>query len=235
MSKDVRRGYLPEDDRFFRGKNYDCLKQAAIEYKYLLDHGYPVKPASTFVANHYMFSQRQRLALVRSVSPEVSLKQRRASLIQEFPAACTLHIDGFNTIITLEVALSGSPILHCMDHCYRDLAGLRGTYRIIDKTPIALHLLFHWLNLYHVGQIFIYLDAPVSNSGRLKTLIQEIATEYPIKTEVTVTNEVDRILSKSDFVITSDAIILNQCHSWVNALEDLVHKIPNTWILNIGC
>lgn len=234
MSKEVRRGYAPEDDRLFRDKNYDCLKQAAIEYKYLLDHGYPVKPASTFVGNHYMFSERQRLAIVRSVSPEASLKQRQASLIRELPADCSLNLDGFNTIITLEVALSGSPILHCMDQCYRDLAGLRGTYRIIDKTPIALHLLFDWLTISQAAKITIYLDAPVSNSGRLKTLIQEIAADYPIVTEVVVTNDVDRILSNSSFVITSDAIILNQCQSWVNAMDNLIHKIPDTWILSIG-
>lgn len=234
MSKEVRRGYVPEDDRFFCGTSLDRLRQAAVEYKYLLDHGYPVKPASTFVGNHYMFSERQRLALVRSVSSEEALQQRQASLIRELPAACTLNMDGFNTIITLEVALSGSPILHCMDQCYRDLAGLRGTYRIIDKTSIALHLLFHWLTNHHVRQIFIYLDAPVSNSGRLRTLIQEIAEGYPVQTEVIVTNDVDRILSKSSYVITSDAIILNQCQNWVNALEDLIHMIPASWILNIG-
>ena len=37
-----------------------------------------------------------------------------------------LFIDGFNLIITLEVALSGSSVLLGKDQVLRDLAGLRG-------------------------------------------------------------------------------------------------------------
>lgn len=54
----------------------------------------------------------------------------------------TVHIDGFNTVITLEVALSGSPVFYCRDGALRDLAGLRGTYRVIDKTQEAIELLY---------------------------------------------------------------------------------------------
>lgn len=39
----------------------------------------------------------------------------------------TVYIDGFNTIITLEIALCQSLLLQCMDGTIRDLAGLRGT------------------------------------------------------------------------------------------------------------
>ena len=46
----------------------------------------------------------------------------------------TVHIDGFNTIITLEVALSGSHVFCCRDDVLRDLAGLRGTHAL-DVDP----------------------------------------------------------------------------------------------------
>ena len=94
------------------------LKKAAGEVQFLLDRGYDVKPVTTFVGNHYMLSERQRLALARSISPAEWIKKRNSKeLLQKeeksFPEI--VHIDGFNTVITLEVALPGSPIF-----AYRD-------------------------------------------------------------------------------------------------------------------
>ena len=51
-------------------------------------------------------------------------------------------IDGFNTIITLEVILSDSVFFTCMDGTLRDLAALRGTYRLIPETDRAVQLTF---------------------------------------------------------------------------------------------
>ncbi len=107
--------------------------------------GYDVKPVTTFVGNHYLFSERQRLALARSVSAKEYIRKRvNKELLQtgnEYLPE-TVHIDGFNTVITLEVALSGSPVFYCRDGALRDLAGLRGTYRVIDKTQEAIELLY---------------------------------------------------------------------------------------------
>lgn len=50
-------------------------------------------------------------------------------------------IDGLNTIITLETALSDSVVLCGDDGVLRDVAGLHGTYRIIDKTPQAIDMI----------------------------------------------------------------------------------------------
>ena len=71
------------------------------------------------------------------------------------------------------MALSGSPVLYCMDRTIRDLAGIRGTYRIIDKTEPAVDLLIAELIGLGVNTAHFYLDAPVSNSGRLNALIAQ--------------------------------------------------------------
>ena len=49
----------------------------------------------------------------------------------------TLLVDGFNLIITIEVALSGGLVLDCADGTVRDLAGLRGSYHPVDETDGA--------------------------------------------------------------------------------------------------
>ncbi len=65
-----------------------------------------------------------------------------------------------------------------MDGTIRDLASLRGTYRIIDETSVAIKMLFDTLGAMNVAKVNILLDEPVSYSGRLKVLIAEIAENY---------------------------------------------------------
>ena len=238
MSKDTKRGYLLEDEKEFRGDQLNKLQTAAKELLYLINRRYKIKNASTFVGNHYLFSERQRLALSRSISSIADIKLREAKQIHQQNGNSTrireVNIDGFNTIITLEVALSGSPLLECIDGSFRDLAGLRGTYRIIEKTEIAVELILTWLDHMQIEKANIYLDAPVSNSGRLKTLIEDKASEFQVKIYINVINNVDSILEKSPFVITSDAIILNKCESWINMNKDIIeNEIDDVWYVKL--
>lgn len=71
-----RRGYAPEDEKQFTGRQLELLQKAADEVQFLLDRGYDVKPVTTFVGNHYMFSERQRLALARSASAKEYIQKR---------------------------------------------------------------------------------------------------------------------------------------------------------------
>lgn len=100
-----------------------------------------------------------------------------------------VHIDGFNTIITLEVALSGSPVF--------------------------------------------YLDSPVSNSGRLSSLIWQCADKYNISIETQIIPDVDRSLEQLEGVISGDAIILNRCISWLNIMPEIVGQIDSIWKIQL--
>ena len=105
----VRRGYVPQDSIEFGAKAAEQLNAAAQELVFLMDRGYDTKSTSTFVGNHHLLSERQRMALARIVSTASAVQRRkRKELIQ---APDYLVLDGFNTIITLEVALSGSLLL----------------------------------------------------------------------------------------------------------------------------
>ena len=72
--------------------------------QYLLNQGYHIKGASTFVGNHYLLSERQRLALTRDVSSNENILLRERKEVENIPQGSVVNIDGFNTIITLEVA-----------------------------------------------------------------------------------------------------------------------------------
>lgn len=224
MNKKVKRGYVPTDAKEFSDENLELIKRAQSDIFMLIERGYPIKSVSTFVGNHYLLSERQRLALVRSTSSSEYIEKRMIKLLKNDFEGKRVYIDGLNLIITLEVALSESTVLKCMDGNLRDLAGLRGTYKLIDKTDIAIRLVGEKLEEMKIGEVNFYLDSPVSNTGKLKQRILELLAKYSYEVKVELVNNADVILETKSCVITSDAIILNKCESWINLAYDIVSE-----------
>lgn len=224
MTKATRRGYVPTDVKEFKDDNLNKLYKASEDLLYLLNRGYKIKGASTFIGNHYLLSERQRLALVRGISKNDDIKRRKDKGISDFSDIEVVYVDGFNTIITLEVALSKSLIIKSMDETIRDLAGLRGTYSIIDKTEIAIKLIGDFLLEHKIEKTIFYLDKPVSNSGRLKMKILEILEDTELEIEVVNIDNVDSVLKFKDNVVSSDAIILDNCISWINLNKYIIEE-----------
>ena len=213
----ARRGYVPDDERNFSLESIEKLRVASRHVLYLINEGYDLKQASTFVGNHFLLSERQRLAVMRSLATAEQLAMRKAKLLTAAEAAGRdVWIDGFNTVITLEVLKCDSILFSCMDGTVRDLASLRGTYRIIPETEDAVRLLFDSLEEMEIHSATVLLDQPVSNSGRLKALIAELAVEYPFDLDIQIQKDVDRELYEKENVISSDSIILDRCLSWIN-------------------
>ena len=213
----AKRGYVPEDDRNFSPEALKTLQTASRHILYLINEGYDIKQASTFVGNHFLISERQRLAIVRSLATDTQLQNRQKKQLSIKDISGTkVWIDGFNTIITLEIFLSDSILLTGMDGTIRDLASLRGTYRLIPETYRAIQMMFDILQNANVIAVNILLDEPVSNSGRLKSLIADIAEKYPFALYIQLLKDVDRKLYNKDNVITSDSVILDHCNSWIN-------------------
>lgn len=228
-----RRGFDPDDPRWFSKTELERMRTSQQEIRFLLDRGYRMESVMGFIGNHYQFSMRQRNALQRATSSTAQRADRRTkSLSPEALRAGHIEIDAFNLLITLETALSGSPVLACDDGVYRDLAGLRGTYSLIDQTNIALELILKALSGLYVPQAIFYLDAPVSNSGRLKKRILDEAAAWNYPVEVHLVPNADNILSGHEKIITGDSVLLDSCKSWFNLTGMILgREIPNPWIL----
>ena len=234
-TKNVKRGFDPDDTKIFSKESIAELKIAQEEIQWLLDRGYKMKQIIEFIGNHYLLSVRARTALQRTTSSMAEYEKRRSTML---PFECAkdgcLNIDGFNIIITLEVAISGSPILLGKDGVYRDLAGLRGTYRIIDKTDTAISLIGKTLQELSVPMVKFYLDSPVSNSGRLKTKILEYSEQWGMPVEVDLIPNVDAVLAGKERVVTGDSIILDECKSWFNLSRKIIEDhIQDAWVIDL--
>ena len=231
--RNKRRGFDPEDERFFSKEAVMNLGIAQEEVQWLLDRDYKLDTVINFVGNHYLLSLRQRLALKKATATKIQYEKRKSSLLslEDAKHGC-IFIDGFNLIITLEVALSGSILILGKDGVLRDLAGLRGTYRIIDKTKTALNLVGAVLNELDVPKVKFFLDEPVSNSGRLRNEILSHSKIWNIPTEVELVQNPDSILSNMGRIVTGDSVILDNCKSWFNLSRKIVEDyIKNAWII----
>jgi hypothetical protein len=211
------RGAHPEDLRLFDKTQWKRMRPAAEEIVWLLGRGYPLATAAEVVGNHHQLESRQRVALQRALCSPEQRKKRAARAIERTAArGRTLLVDGFNLIITVEVALSAGLILDCADGTVRDLAGLGGSYRPVDETQGALELIGRELAALGPAHVRIFLDAPVSNSGRLRARIDDVASRWPFPVDCEVVPNPDAILARADNVVTSDSAVLDRCGSWLN-------------------
>lgn len=234
--KITKRGFHPNDHKWFSAKALEQLRLAQQEIQWLLDRHYGPESVIRLVCDHHMLSSRQRVALQRATSSNLQYKKRRLSMLSlEAAKDGCLYVDGFNLIITLEVALSGSLLVLGNDGVIRDLAGLRGTYRIIAQTELALVYLGKYLSKLSAPKVHFYLDAPVSNSRNLRNRILKASEKWGMPVEVELTPNADSILATRERIVTGDSVLLDTCKSWFNLSRGIIENyIPDAWIVSFN-
>jgi hypothetical protein len=158
-------------------------------------------------------------------------RQRRVEIVDLAEQA--VAIDGYNLLITVEAAMSGAFLFQGRDGCLRDLAGIHGTYRKVDETVPALTLIGSFLEKLDLTQSLWLLDSPVSNSGRLKTLIAQLARDNEWNWDVRLSLNPDAELKRTEMIVAStDSIILGECSRWANlAAEIIIASVPDAQVV----
>ena len=222
----AHRGRHPDDLKLFSEAAIPTLRVAVDEYSWLLTRSYGEPSALKLVGDRYQLTTRQREAVKRAACSDdsrVTRKKKHCKLPLE--PNSKLLIDGYNLLITVESALSDSFVFVGRDGCYRDLASLHGTYREVEETVPALQVIGEFLAKHHTGgEVTWYLDAPVSNSGRLAERIRTVAATHGWVWYAQVVPDADRVLSVGNHavVITSDSMILERCSRWIDVAKGVV-------------
>ncbi len=212
------RGKHPSDDKLFNDKWQQILKKAVIDLSYLLTQGYSDKSSLQLVGNRYRLNSRQQKALLRLSANrnKIAIRDKKVLLPTQLNGK-KVAIDGFNLLILLENALSGAYLFKCLDGTYRDISSVHGSYKRVSKTEEAMILVGNILQSLGVKEVLWLLDAPVSNSGRLKQMLLSLAQIHQFTWDVELVNNPDKELAKSEnVVISSDAWILDRCVEWFN-------------------
>lgn len=225
------RGAHPDDARLFAEAELPRLRRAAEEVAWLEERGWSPETALAAVTAHHQLKARQRLALSRAIAPPSRVAARRAKLLPLAAlAGRALDVDAFNVVITLEVALGGGPILLGPDGAPRDLAGLRGSYRLVEETEPAITLVAETLAGLGLAAVRLWLDAPVSSSGRLATLLRAAAPRFGCPLEVELVQNADVALVGAAAVASSDAIVIERAGAWVNLTRAILDaRVPQAW------
>lgn len=213
---DRHRGADPRDRVCFAPAALPRLRTATGELSWLLARGYPHEGSLELVGNRHQLRARQRQAIQRCAAGKGQVADRlsRRKTLAELEGG-RLAIDGYNVLLTVEAALSGAPIFEARDSTFRDLSTLNRHYRRVAETHRALELIGRRLvGLKAVTWLF---DRPVSNSGRLKKAVLELATEQNWPWTAELVDDPDRDLRRgTDAVASADSAILDDCRSWLN-------------------
>lgn len=222
------RGPHPEDAALFSAEAWPRLRSAVADLSWLLSRGYALPGAIQVVGNRYELEARQRQAVVRSACSDEALERRRATETDPSAlAGVTLLVDGYNVLTTVEAALGGAVVLLGRDGTCRDIAGIHGTYRRVDETLPALKCVGTYLAQLKVARCVWYLDAPVSNSGRLKGVIEEVARDAggPWTVHVVPNPDVELSQARGAIIASADSVILDRCERWVSLAREVVARL----------
>jgi hypothetical protein len=210
------RGPDPRDAKLFAPDQVPRLREALADYAWLLSRGYAAASALKLVGDRYALAARQRMAVLRCACSDEARAFRLAHRVNpDDLRGQPLWLDGFNVLTTIEAALGGAVVLVGREGAYRDLAGVHGTYRRVAETIPAVARIGDYLDTVSVGSCVWYLDRPVSNSGRLRAILLDLAAERGWSWSVELPFSPDPILADAPEVIaTADAAILDRGPRW---------------------
>ncbi|MBM4094429.1 MAG: DUF434 domain-containing protein [Planctomycetes bacterium] len=231
------RGPHPEDTRLFDRSVWPCLQQAVAHLSWLLTRGYAIDSSLKLVGDRLQLDARQRLAVRRSACSDQSLAHRaRTHVPWGDVAGQVLDIDGFNVLTTVEAAMGGGILLQGRDDCVRDMASMHGSYRKVAETLPAIEAIGQLLASLAPARCVWWLDRPVSNSGRVSTLLLQLAAENGWPWQAELVFDPDATLrGTSGIVVSADSLVLDGCAAWLNLAKALVGSMgERAWVVPLG-
>lgn len=237
----MARGPAQDDARLFAEDQLPALRAAVDDLAWLLGWGYATNSALELVGNRHDLRARQRTAVLRCTCTDAELEHRRNRRLR--PSACAgrpLALDGFNLLIAVETALAGGVLLRGRDGVIRDLAGVHGSYRRGEHSRRAAEAVGEQLAAIEPESVGWLLDRPVSNSGRLKGMLAELAEARGWAWTVELDYDPDRRLvafthAGRGVAVSGDAWILDHAERHLDlAAEVIATRCPGAWILDLG-
>jgi hypothetical protein len=215
--------------------NLGQLIQAAGDFRYLLNRGYPRSTSLTLVGNRYNLEHKERQLLQRGVFDDATAG-RRAVQRQTLGnlTGCALALDGHNVLITLECGLRGVPLIEADDGFIRDIGEVSRTYRTSSFSEQALLLVTQHLCNYQVYPVYVWYDAPLSHSGELAQRTREIFHSYGLAGEAWAIPVPEKeLLAFEGVVATSDTAIIDQVSQVADVAGEILRSRPGIQIISL--
>jgi hypothetical protein len=100
---------------------------------------------------------------------------------------------------------------------------------------MALEALGTYLAPLHVSAVYVFLDARVSNAGRLASRMRALAATHSWPWQVLLVPSADAVLRQTEAIVaTSDSGILDASVHWFDLVAAVVaQQVPQAWCVDL--
>lgn len=222
------RGPHPEDHEQFGPDQVSTLRAAVHDLAWLRSRGYGDSSSLKMVGDRYRLKRRQRNAVARSACSNVERAHRLVR--RREPASLAgrwIDVDGFNVLISVEGMLGGAYLFLGRDCAFRDVNPVQGTYRSVEETIPAIRAIGTAMENLGVAGVSWWLDSHVSNVGRIKTRLADLAPPTIDWTIATREGVDEKVVERNRVVATSDSAILDRVDAWCSVEQIVLSQIEN--------
>ncbi len=185
------------------------VREAARDYKYLLNRGYSRYSSLSLVTSRYKLTLRERMLLYRCIHPEKHARIIRSKLLPTSRImGRSLVIDGFNNLITVNAILRGEEVYLCDDGVLRDLSMRTGRIRVDRSLREAAKRIIDALVSLKISNVDIVLDSQVSRSGELASYIRRLLAFRGINGTARTSPRGDLAVIRTGTVVSSSDIVV---------------------------
>ncbi len=203
--------------------------EAARDYKYLLNRGFPQKASLDFVSANYKLAPTERSLLLRCVHRDEDSEAVRGKTVHQV-RGLGLVIDGYNVILTAASAVEGLTLFLCDDGFVRDL---RSSYTKNFESPSvnkAVSYVARAISELGVEDALVVLDKNVSWSARHAELLR---SRYGIKAATAVRADI-AVLGSSGVVSSSDFVVLTRSKRVFDLAQFIVRSLmPGAEVIDL--
>jgi hypothetical protein len=189
------------------------FNDAARDYLYLLEKGYPQKAIIKLIGDRYSLSGTERTLLYRGLTTAANRTYRASLLLDEAGIKQkSLYIDGYNVLITIGSYLNGSLVFIANDNFLRDASEIHGKVFRTELFDRGILLIIDYLKQADAGSAHFYLDRPVSKSGILAARVNQLLEEHSFPGGALTVRSPDYELKQlgSGIVCSSDSTIIDK-------------------------
>jgi hypothetical protein len=210
------------------------IVEAARDYKYLLNRGYPASSSLNIVVTRYRMSRVERSLLLRCVHrDEYVAKVLRSVVSRDTISGSNLLIDLLNVSTTLIAFLEGECLYKCDDGIIRDLGGSRYWRGRRERALEAIDLIRDHLIAVKPVKIYLVLDRLAPMSCEILKNAEKIFRESGFNVEGILADRADKKIIELSrgledligVVATSDSLILEKADQIYDLAGEIITSI----------
>jgi hypothetical protein len=210
------------------------IVEAARDYKYLLNRGYPASSSLNIVVTRYRMSRVERSLLLRCVHrDEYVAKVLRSVVSRDTISGSNLLIDLLNVSTTLIAFLEGECLYKCDDGIIRDLGGSRYWRGRRERALEAIDLIRDHLIAVKPVKIYLVLDRLAPMSSEILKNAEKIFRESGFNVEGILADRADKKIIELSrgledligVVATSDSLILEKADQIYDLAGEIITSI----------